>query len=321
MLSSRPIPLGSFGSVLGVVGLGLAWREAAAVQGVPALIGECIIGSGAVLFVVLLVAWLSRIKRHPQEIRDETDNPLISCFYATITISLSLLAASAVHYSKDVAFGLWIVAAIGSAGLFIYLLGHWIEHKVQPHEFTPALLLPIVGNAATTYATVPLGLIAYGWASFSIALICWLAFVPLTLYRLMAVEPHLSRKLAPHFAVYVSAPAVLATAWYMLNGHGTDTLFIILAYSALFFAVMTVRLWKLAWGEPYNVVMWGWTFPAAALAGAFERAATGGDAGFFIPFATLTLVIATLVVLACIGATLGGWVRRFIARPLEPASS
>jgi tellurite resistance protein len=126
MFESRPIPLGSFGSVLGIVGLGLAWRAAANAQGAPPLVGELIVGAGAVLFILLLIAWLLRIGSRPQEIRDESANPLISCFYATITISLSLLSASAVRYSKTLALILWAIAAVGSVGLFIYLLGHWI---------------------------------------------------------------------------------------------------------------------------------------------------------------------------------------------------
>ena len=40
IFAGRPIPLGSFGSVMGITGLGLAWRAAAEAQHVPAS-GRC----------------------------------------------------------------------------------------------------------------------------------------------------------------------------------------------------------------------------------------------------------------------------------------
>lgn len=66
--------------------------------------------------------------------------------------------------------------------------------------------------------------------------------------------------------------------------------------------------------ERYNIAMWGWTFPAAALAGAFERAGSSLSDPLYHFLASASLVIATLTVTACAGATPSGWVQAMRVR-------
>jgi tellurite resistance protein len=314
LLSSRPVPLASFSSVMGIVGLGLAWRAAAGAEAAPQAIGEWLIAAGALVFLILLAMWGARIMRFPSEIVVETHVPITASYLGTLGISGSLLAAGVLPYSHPIAYGLWLVSALGGAALLIYLLGHWIEKGVKTLDLTPAIFIPVVGNAATVYSAVPLGLTDFGWLSFSFALLCWLSLGPITMYRLLTVEPRLPRKMAPQLAVLVSSPAVLASAWFLLTG-GADAVFKILAFKALFFAILVMRLWRVGWGEPYNVAMWGWTFPAAALAATFERAASVLASPLYSVLAAAALLLATVSVIACASATLAGWMRALAAPP------
>ena len=313
LFASRPIPLAAFSSVMGTAGLGLAWRAAARAQHAPAAIGEWICAASAALFAALLAAWLLRIYTHPHEVRTESNVAISASYFGAIVISVSLLAAAAIPYSHALGFALWLMAAVGGAALLIYLLGRWIEHGIKDFELTPAIFIPVVGNATSVYAAVPLGLSDFGWASFSFALLCWLSLGPIIMYRLLVIEPRLPRKMAPQLAVLVSSPAVLASSWYTLTSTA-DTVFKIFAFKALFFALLTLRLWKMAWGEPYNVAMWGWTFPAAALAGALERASLAYDSPLYRYLAAGALALATSAVAACSLATCAGWIRRYAER-------
>ena len=296
---------------MGITGLGLAWRIAAKAQHQPAFIGEWICAAGAALFATLLVLWLRRTSTHPREVRTESAVAISASYFGAIVISISLLAAAAVPYSHALAFALWLAAAVGGAALLIYLLGRWIEQGIKDFELTPAIFIPVVGNATSVYAAVPLGLSELGWASFSFALLCWLTLGPLIMYRLLVTEPRLPRKMAPQLAVLVSSPAVLASSWFTLTGTA-EGVFKIFAFKALFFALLTVRLWRMAWGEPYNVAMWGWTFPAAALAGTLERASLAFDSPLYHGLAASTLALATLTVGACSLATGAGWIRQLM---------
>jgi tellurite resistance protein TehA-like permease len=121
-------------------------------------------------------------------------------------------------YSRSIAIVLWFLAAFGGAALLVDLLGHWIERGIKDFELTPALFIPVVGNATSVYAAVLLGLSEFAWASFAFAVLCWLTLGPQTMYRLLVVELRLPRKMAPPLAVLVSSATVLARAWYLLRG-------------------------------------------------------------------------------------------------------
>jgi tellurite resistance protein len=315
LLRSRPIPLASFTAIMGIVALGLDWRFAARRGTVAASVGESIIALGAIAFVILIARWLGRVKAAPQEIAAEAHVAMTASYFGTFGISIALFAVAALPYSRAAALALWVIAAAGSAIVLIYLLGKWIESGISDFELTPALLLPVVGNAASVYAAGELGVTELGWFSFSFALLCWLSLGPLTMYRLLVVQPRLPRKLAPQLAILVSSPAVLANAWFVLDGGVIDALMKIFALKSLFFGLLTIRMWKIGWGEPFNVAMWGWTFPAAALAGAFERIAARDGSPLNAALAIAALIIATTAVVMCALGAARGWFRVVLRSP------
>ena len=310
ILWSRPIPTGSFSAVMGIAGLGLAWRAAVKPEHAPPAVGEWIIAFAAIVFAVLLVAWLRRFVLFPDDVRSENTTAISASFYATVFIACSELAAGALPYARMLALVLWVIAALGSVTLLFYLLGRWIERGITAAELTPALLIPIVGNATAVYAAVPLGMSDAGWLLLSVALVCWLAISPLIMYRLLVVEPRLSRTMVPHLAVLAAAPAVMSSALFLLDGGIADAAFKVLAFTGLFFAILILRLWRMAWGQPFNVAMWGWTFAGAALAGAFARAAAADPSPLYAILAVVTLAAATAVVAWCMGGAVSGWIRR-----------
>lgn len=318
MNRSRPVPLASFASVMGIGGLGLAWRYVAEHQmHAAAPFAEATLAVAAVVFALLLIVWIRRTVAHPSEIAVEHNVAITASYFGTITISCSLLAAAALPYSRTVALVLWLVATIGGGGLLIYLVGRWMQRGIEGFELTPALFIPVVGNATAVYAAVPLGYAEIGWASFSFAVLCWLTFGPIVIYRLMVTTPRLPRKMAPQLGVLISSPAVMASAWYVLTGH-VDPVMKILALKALFFALLTLRLWKMAAGEPYNVAMWGYTFPLAALAGAFARAATSTDQAVYGWIEGAALLAATLAVALCTVWTIKGWIASTVSAEAHP---
>jgi tellurite resistance protein len=293
---------------MGIAGLGLAWRAAVKPEHVSPAIGEWILAFAAAVFVVLLVLWFLRTAKFPNDVIAEHGSAVTASFFATLTISCSELAVGALPYSRVVALVVWVVAALGSLVILLYLFGYWIAHGIKDAELTPALFIPIVGNATAIYAAVPLGMSEVGWALLAIALPLWLAVGPLILYRLLVVEPRLPRRVAAQLAVLVAAPAVMSNAWFLLDGGVADPAFKLLAFNALFFAVLSARLWRIAWGEPFHVGMWGWTFAGAALAGAFVRAATADPSPLYQALAVITLAAATLVVGWCMYGTVAGWI-------------
>ncbi len=262
-------PVGVFASVMGIAGLGLAWRDAASVINAPAAIGEALLALAALLFIILAGIYATKSIRATALVRAEYADAASSSYFGTIIIAVSLLAAAAVPYSTELATVLWIIAVVTGAGLLLALLGTWIAEPVPTAKITPAWFIPMVGNATTAYAGTALGHYDAAWASFGIAMIFWLALQPLVFYRLIFAEP-LPPRAAPTLGVLVSSPAVMASAFFELN-RGGGPVFAILLFSAVCLTLLVVRLWRLTRGMGFSVTAWGYTFPAAALAGALVR--------------------------------------------------
>src|SRR5437868_5160857 len=106
------MPVALFGSVLGVAGLGIAWRTAARLFAVPEIIGEALAMLGAAMFVLLTVLYAAKLARAPAAVKAELLHPAQSSFFGTLTIALTLIAAVALPWSREAAAILW---AIGTA--------------------------------------------------------------------------------------------------------------------------------------------------------------------------------------------------------------
>jgi hypothetical protein len=212
LLRSRPVPLASFTAVMGIIGAGIDSRSARAWE-YAGIVGESVIAVGIVVFIILTVRWLLRIRSDRKELVAESSRALTANYFAAIGISLALTAAAIVPYCALGAGVLWFISATGGAALVLSLLGNWIQIGIATSELTPASFLPVVGNAVSVYVAADAGIEQYVWFSFSLAVVCWLALLPLALYRLIAVGSRLPRRLAPQLAIFIASPAVLANAF------------------------------------------------------------------------------------------------------------
>jgi tellurite resistance protein len=155
--------------------------------------------------------------------------------------------------------------------LFLTLLGRWIAEPTKVSHATPAWLVPIVGNVTATLPDVPLGFHETSWFLLGVGLVSWITFLPLLLHRLIFDEDKLPQRLAPSLAIFVASPAVGCLSWLQLTGR-VDAVYRFNLFTALFFALLVLRLWHLAVRAlPVSVAWWAYTFPSAALASALTR--------------------------------------------------
>ena len=59
------LPASYFGIVLGLSGLGQAWRIAHPLWGLPAIMGEGLLAIATLVWLVLLIAYITQALRHP----------------------------------------------------------------------------------------------------------------------------------------------------------------------------------------------------------------------------------------------------------------
>src|SRR5580698_4461279 len=111
------LPVGLFGSVMGLTGLSVAWRLAHERYGAPDWIALAIAAAAALVFVALLAAYAVKLATAFGAVRNEFRHPIAGNLFGTILISLLLLPIVLEPFSHLFAQVLW---GIGAAGMVFF---------------------------------------------------------------------------------------------------------------------------------------------------------------------------------------------------------
>ncbi len=262
-LAHVPVPL--FAAVMGLGGLGLAWRKSHHVLGVPGAIGETVLVISALVFVAVVGLYLVKIVRHADEVAAEFRHPIRHAFFPTISVSLVILSIAATPYSHGVATGLWALGAALHLGFTLAIVHRWITQAVELQHINPAWFIPVVGNIVVPVAGVPLGFVELSWLFFGVGIVFWLMLQTLVIYR-MIFHAALPEKMVPSLFILLAPPAVGYIAYLQLIGGGHDAVGRILFANALFLVLVLATLGRRFLRVPFFISWWAYTFPSAAMA-------------------------------------------------------
>ena len=102
------LPVGLFGSVMGLTGLSVAWRLAQAQYGTPGWVPQVIAATAALAFVSLLAGYGIKLATAPEAVRAEFRHPIAGNLFGTVPISLLLLPIVVAPYLRLLARALWV---------------------------------------------------------------------------------------------------------------------------------------------------------------------------------------------------------------------
>ena len=118
----KNLPIGIFGAVMGLAGLGLTARAAAplfpGVFRAPAYFTEVWVALGVLAFVLLLFLYVLKILFHGKAVREELSHPLVTGFRAALPVGATLVAGGLAPYVPGFASGLWLAGATLLVALF-----------------------------------------------------------------------------------------------------------------------------------------------------------------------------------------------------------
>ncbi|MCW2241662.1 SLAC1 anion channel family protein [Azospirillum canadense] len=299
--SVEKLPVNLFGSVMGIAGLSLAWRQAHTVFGAHALISDAIGVLAISVFAALAVAYIVKTLRYPRAVMAEFDHPVMGNFFGTITIGLLLLSAVVAPHNEYFGQWVWIVGAITTLGLSYIGIQRFLTMKQDGTNTVPPLLIPGVASLdiAVTGATMPFDW-AYEVNLFALAIGSVFA---VTLFVLIAARfRHFDPMPAPMTPVLLVliAPFEVGFLAYTNMTHSIDMFSAMLFYFGLFlFLVLVPRVFHPS--VPFGVPWWAVSFPMAALSiAALKYASAQGGWGTTIIaaliLAALTVLIAVLFV-------------------------
>ena len=282
-------PPAIFPPVLGLFGLGLAWRNAAAAFPVPTWAGEIVLGAVTLLFLHLVVAYLVKVIRRPGTFREDLGIIAGRAGLSAGTGSMMLLAATLVPYSTGGALTV-LIAAIAAhlVVAFVSLIVLW-NAPLEQRRITPVWHLTFVGFIIAPVAAVPLGAVQ---SSELIFVLCLPLAITIWAGHAWGIRGKgVPAPLRPLLAIHLAPLCLFGIVMALLQFKGIAAVFGWL--SIVVMAVFLIRLrYLLAAGfSP----MWGaFTFPLAAFANLMLLLAILGEP--FRVLGGLFLIVATLVI-------------------------
>ncbi|SDO73673.1 tellurite resistance protein [Rhodoferax sp. OV413] len=264
--SVRNLPVNLFASVMGLSGLGLAWRLAHSSLGAPALVGEAIGAFAVGIFLLLAWGYLAKLVKHPEVVQAEFRHPVAGNFFGTIAISLLLLSAVLGPYSPPAARALWSVGVLATFVLCYVVVSRLLQGQVDASHAVPAWIVPCVAtlDIPVTGAQMPMAWVAeINLLAGAVGAVLALVLFAMIVSRLVHRDP-LSPGMAPSLMILVAPFAVGCLAYSNIVG-GIDRFGALLFYFALFmFAVVAPKVFRPS--VPFSAGWWAISFPMAALA-------------------------------------------------------
>jgi tellurite resistance protein len=263
-MSRAPLPASFFGMVLGLSGLGQAWRIAVPLWHMPGWIGEALLLLTSLLWLALLIRYIAQALRNPGATGREFRHPVQGSTPALLAVATLLIALAALPYSRPLAV-LLTVAGIGWHLAFaLWHTGTMWQGGRDAADAVPTLYLPTVaGNFISAAALAALGHADWGWLFLGAGVFSWLTLESLLVGRLWHAAP-LPVPQRPMLGIQFAPPVVCAMAALLLSPGSTAPWLLMLWGYGLFQLLLGVRLGRWLGAQPFAPSYWSYTFGIAA---------------------------------------------------------
>lgn len=281
----RRTPPAIFAPTLGLLGLGLGWRRAAAAYGLPPGLPEMALGAVVLLAAFALLAYAGKALRRPGVVLEDLRilpgraglSAGVLCLYL-MALALGPLAGGAAR--GLLAAGMVAQLALSAAVLRVLATGPAAQRRVSPDWH---LLLSgwIVAAMAAQGLGLPGLALPLFWASLLCAAGIWLASIA------QFAREGVPAPLRPLLAIHLSPMALLGTVAQGFGATGIALSFGALS-AVLALALLLSARWLTAAGF---TALWGaFTFPLAATAGLWIALGWAVPGAIALSGATLAIV-------------------------------
>ena len=304
-MSLRNLPIGLFGAVMGLVGLGLSARATATVLPgllrAPAYFTELWVALGTLLFLIVTPLYLVKLFRFPDAVKAEFWNPVTLGFCGAWPVGMSLVAGGIAPYLPATASALWWASFVLLLAFQMFTLYRWLSGGIELAQLNAGWLIVMVGGIVLPGPAITLGLAEAARFTFGVSATVAPILMALLLYR-AAFGPPLPEPLRPSWFILLVPPSLVYA-----NGVALYQGAVFLENLYFFGLVLGLALLAYArgfarWG--FAVSWWAFTFPLDALAYAAARYAQDHPEPLWRGLAGATLLLATFFVLAVLWRTL-----------------
>ena len=257
----RRTPPALFPTMMGLLGLGLAWRAAAGFDAVPIpmSVSYYILGFSGVLFLFILACYLSKLSIRPSVIMQDLASVPGRAGVSAMSLSTLLFAVAMVPFSPLVA----------SAALFLGLFAHTLiallivvvmARTEKGFVVSPAWHLSFVGFIVSCLSAAPLGYL--GLTQIILGATVLIAALIYAVSLLQLNNSEMPPPLRPMLAIHLAPLSLFATV-SVLAGQGV----VALLFGALAVGLAAVLLSRVRYiiAAGFSPLWGAFTFPVAAL--------------------------------------------------------
>lgn len=285
------VPPAIFPPILGLFGLGLAWRKGAGSFGVPEGVVELFLGAVSLLFLFSFVSYGMKISLRPGVAPEDAATVPGRGGLAAAAMCMMLLAAVMVPYDTGVARVLVSVGLVLHLVVIVLVTRLYFSAPPEGRRVTPVMHLVYAGVIVAPFSLIPLGAVVLA------AWITWYALSAAAVLTVLTIGGLITGRvpvpLRPLQVIQLAPVALVGTA---ALGLGQDLLGLaMLAWGSAVTLVLLARVpWLIEGG--FSGFWSSFTFPVAAFAGTWFSAdqvfgwKIAGLAG------GLVLVAATLII-------------------------
>ena len=307
-------PPAIFPPILGLFGLGLAWRRATGVFAVPEGAADLLLGAVTLLFLFCLAAYGLKVARRPGVVVEDLRVLPGRAGLSALVLSVYLLSAALVPIARPLAEALLWGGLAFHLVLVVLVVRVLVTGPAEQRAVTPVWHLQFVGFIVAAIAAVPLGhtglstAILYGTGFLAMAI--WAA--SLAQFALRDVPP----PLRPLLAIHLAPACLLGTVALTLGRVGIAWGFAGLAVLILAGLLIGLRWLTRAGFSP----LWGaFTFPMAAFAGVMLAMAASGQGEAFRIAGGVALVAATLAIPPIVFKVMQAWAKGMLGAKTNAA--
>mgnify|MGYP000268306419 CR=1 FL=1 len=280
-------PPAIFPPLLGLLGLGLAWRRAEAVFMTPPAIADTILGMVTLLFLWCLLAYGAKLVRRPGVFLEDLTVLPGRAGLAAMTMAVMLLAVVLLPYGDRLAGTALLAGLVGHAVLALTITVKLLTGPAEQRQVTPIWHLSFVGFVIAPLSAVPLGYAAASEALLWVMIAAAALIGAVSLGQLARRDP--PAPLRPLLAIHLSPPSLFGLVALQLGWTGAAMGFAALGALILAALVIRARYVVAAGFSPF----WGaFTFPLAAFAN-LVLALGNGQGDLMRLLGALLLVAAT----------------------------
>ena len=299
--SALNLPSGYFGMVLGIIGMGFAWRYAATILPVGHWPGDTLVVLAIAIWSLLTLALLVRLVRFPWSLVAEMRHPVMSNFVSLFPATTMLVSIGVLPWTRPLALGLFSIGVVLQLGYAAWQTAGLWRGKHPREATTPALYLPTVANNfISAMACGALGFNDAGLAFLGAGIFSWISLEPAILQRLRSTD-ELPVAQRTSLGIQLAPALVACSAWLSVNGGHGDTLAKMLFGYGLLQLLFTLRLIPWYVRQPFNVSFWSFSFGVSALATTGLHLGHEAGSGFYhnlaIPLFIFTNIIIALLLL------------------------